>query len=323
MISEATTSIVICVYTEERWDDILAAVASCETQVRRPDQIVIVVDHNPILLQRLSERFPACVVVPNQGPRGLSGGRNTGIACSSTELVAFLDDDATADPHWLAILTDHCRRPDVLGAGSRVEPNWVGAKPRWFPDEFLWTVGCTYVGTPEGVTPVRNLMGGCMCVRRTVFDAIGGFHTELGRGAAELLLSCEETELCIRANQRFQGCHFVYDPGASIRHRVPAHRLSWKYLRSRCYAEGVSKAFVATLTGSRDGLSRERAYALQVLPRGMMRGFADAILGRDVWGIARAAAIGFGFSATVFGYLRGKVRFRRAERRRARLTEAA
>jgi glycosyltransferase involved in cell wall biosynthesis len=256
----------------------------------------------------LTQQFRQHAVIANEQERGLSGGRNTGIAASSGKLIAFLDDDATADPHWLAYLTAHCVRPEVLGAGSRVEPAWADPKPRWFPEEFLWVVGCSYRGMPRVTTPVRNLMGGCMCVRREIFEAVGGFHSKLGRGAGNVLLSCEETELCIRANQHFRGRAFVYEPAAFIRHRVPASRVTWKYLSSRCYAEGRSKALVATLAGSRQGLSMERRYALKVLPRGVGRGIADFVLRADPWGLARAFAIGLGFGMTVCGYLTGRYR---------------
>ena len=45
--------VVICAYTFDRWDDTLAAVASVRSQTTQPDQIVVVVDHNPPLYARL------------------------------------------------------------------------------------------------------------------------------------------------------------------------------------------------------------------------------------------------------------------------------
>ena len=43
-------------------------------------------------------------VVPNTQAKGLSGARNTGTEMASSDVVAYLDDDATAEPGWLQAL---------------------------------------------------------------------------------------------------------------------------------------------------------------------------------------------------------------------------
>ncbi|MGO4755836.1 hypothetical protein AB4212_45815, partial [Streptomyces sp. 2MCAF27] len=50
-------SVVICVYTEERWDDILAAVDSVRGQSLPAHETLLVVDHNPALLRRLAAYY--------------------------------------------------------------------------------------------------------------------------------------------------------------------------------------------------------------------------------------------------------------------------
>ncbi len=53
-MSDRRFSVVICVYTEDRWEDILAAVDSVRTQSLPALETLLVVDHNPALLARLS-----------------------------------------------------------------------------------------------------------------------------------------------------------------------------------------------------------------------------------------------------------------------------
>ena len=118
--------------------------------------------------------------MPNEQQQGLSGARNTGIAIATGDVIAFVDDDGTIQPDWLEQLCDCLTDPTVLGAGGTILPRWEGKPPRWFPPEFYWTVGCTYEGQPHKRQVVRNLWG-CMCVRRAVFGAVGGFHTSIGR----------------------------------------------------------------------------------------------------------------------------------------------
>src|SRR5436190_14939245 len=94
-------SVIICAHTEDRWNDLVAAVASVQQQTLSPKEIIVVVDHNPSLLKRAQEHLLDVVIVENRRTRGLSGARNSGIAVTKGNIIAFLDDDAIAEPHWL------------------------------------------------------------------------------------------------------------------------------------------------------------------------------------------------------------------------------
>jgi glycosyltransferase involved in cell wall biosynthesis len=310
------TSVVICVYTEERWEDIRAAVESVRGQRRAPHELILVVDHNPELHLRLKSEYADATVLENAHERGLSGGKNTGTETATGDVVAYLDDDAVAGPDWLAAFEDALAEPDVVGVGGLTEPLWAtGRRPRWFPEEFDWTVGCTYRGMPTGRAPIRNVMGGNAAFRRHVVGDVGGFHSGIGRavqGRKSRPLGCEETEFCIRLTQRRPGSVMLFEPRATIGHRVPAPRMRFAYFRSRCYAEGLSKALVTNSVGAGDGLASERAHALKALPLGALRNVGEALRG-DPAGLARAAAITIGLAWTTWGYVVGSARVRRAK----------
>jgi GT2 family glycosyltransferase len=299
-------SVVICAYTEARWDDLISAIESIRRQTHPPREIIIVVDHNPKLFDRVRQARAEVVVVENREPRGLSGGRNTGIAVAQGSVIAFLDDDAEAAEDWLQQMTSWYSQDEIVGVGGSVAPRWEAEQPAWFPKEFYWVVGCSYVGLPDTSQVVRNLFGGCMCVRREAFDLVGGFRGSIGRSKGRPM-GCEETEFCIRVHQRRPEWQFMFEPRAWIYHRVPAQRTTWDYFHSRCYAEGLSKAQVAFLAGVGDGLSSERTYTSRTLPRAVVRGLADAVLRRDLSGLLRAGAIIAGFSYTVLGFLTGVI----------------
>ncbi|RNL70555.1 glycosyltransferase family 2 protein [Streptomyces sp. I6] len=319
-MSHRTFSVVICVYTEDRWTDILAAVESVRRQSLPALETLVVVDHDARLLDRLTEEFPAgreaaspgeeVRVLANAGPRGLSAGRNTGVAAALGEFVAFLDDDAVAERDWLRHLAEGYGDPRVMAVGGRTLPVWAsGRRPAWFPEEFDWVVGCTYRGLPAGRVPVRNVLGGNASFRRAAFDAVGGFATGIGRDGGRRPLGCEETELCIRLGRALPDAVLLIDDRAVIHHKVPAARESFRYFRTRTYAEGLSKALVSRSVGSGKGLETERRYTTRVLPAGVLRGLRDALLGRP-GGAGRAGAIAVGVAAAAAGYAAARVRTR-------------
>jgi len=195
-------------------------------------------------------------------------------------------------------------RESVIGVGGAIEPLWSAARPKWFPDEFDWVVGCTYRGLPEDPSPVRNLIGANMSFRREVFERVGDFRSGIGR-FGPLPFGCEETEFCIRAGREWPEGTILYDPRVRVRHRVGASRARWRYFLARCYAEGRSKALIAALVGRSDALATERTYATRVLPYGIGRGLSDAIFQLDPNGLSRAGAIILGLGVTTAGFARG------------------
>ncbi|MEU7280564.1 glycosyltransferase family 2 protein [Streptomyces sp. NPDC045431] len=314
-MSERRFSVVICAYTEDRWEDVLAAVVSVLRQSRPALETLLVVDHNAALLERLGREYEDAGekvrVLANAGPRGLSAGRNTGVAAARGDIVAFLDDDAVAEPDWLRWFDEGFDDPRVMAVGGRTVPAWAsGRRPVWFPEEFDWVVGCTYRGLPSGRVRVRNIHGGNASFRRTAFDAAGGFATGIGRGGDERPLGGEETELCIRLGRALPEAVLLMDDRAVIHHKVPPARERFGYFRSRTYAEGLSKALVARSVGAGKGLETERRYTTRVLPAGVARGLRDLVRGRP-GGAGRAGAIVTGVSAAALGYARGTWRTRR------------
>ncbi|MFU8851165.1 glycosyltransferase family 2 protein [Micromonospora sp. SL1-18] len=299
--SAPTVTVVVCVYTERRWPQIVRAVRSVLSQNVPAAQVVVVVDHNPALLERVLATFPELTVVPSTGPRGLSAARNTGLARATGEIVAFLDDDAEAEPDWLARLLPHYRDERVLAVGGHAVPAWEEERPRWLPPEFDWVVGCSFTGQPTEVAPVRNVIGCNMSFRRSVLERTAGFDPALGR-VGRTPVGCEETELCIRIRQLEPDGVVLYDPAALVRHRVTVDRATWRYFRQRCFSEGRSKAIVARLVGSDAGLATERTYTRRTLPAGVRRGLRQVRTG-DRAGLLRSGAIVAGLLVTAAGYL--------------------
>ena len=297
-----TVSVVIAAYADERWKQLCGAVESVRSQTTPVLETVVVVDHNSVLLDRARREFADCTVIANTGSRGASGARNTGVASCRGEIVAFLDDDARSSAHWLAALLRPFTREDIVGVGGRIDPLWAVPQPRWFPVEFGWAVGFSYLGMPDQAQQVRNVWASNMAIRYSVFEEIGGFREDFGKVGD--VARPEDTDLCLRAAGD-QGI-WLYEPTASVGHWIPRQRTTVRYFARRCFHEGLGKAALAALDGARESTAAERSYTYRVLPHGVLLGLRDAARG-DVWGAARAAAIALGFATTAAGFAAGSM----------------
>ena len=293
-------SVVICAFTARRWRELGAAIDSVHDQTRQAREIIVVIDHHEELLVRARTAWPDVLIAPNAHARGLSGARNTGASIARGDVVAFLDDDAQAHERWLEHLSAAYDDSRIVAAGGVVEPIWPAGRPRWFPAEFDWVVGCTHSAMPRETTAVRNLVGANMSFRNQTLVDLDGFRDGIGRiGTAPG--GCEETELCIRARQRWPDRVTLYVPDARVRHTVSPERTSLRYFLSRCHAEGRSKAVVSRLVGRADGLQAERAYVRRTLAAAIAHGLWRAVRRRASFG--RPVAVLLGLAATTAGYV--------------------
>ncbi len=298
-MTSAELTVVVACHDERRWDHLAAALASVREQGVKC-AIVVGVDHNRPLAERICATWPDITVVENRFERGASGVRNTGAEACTTEFIAFLDDDAAAHPNWLSRLLEPFGDPDVVGTGGGVAPVWAcGERPRWFPEEFDWAIGASFLGMPVGRAQVRNVWSENMAVRRDVFEAVGGFR--LGFGKVGHRSRPEDTDLCIRMAQHRPRGHWIYVPDAVADHHVPVARSTYRFFLRRSYLEGRGKIEMAELLGDQASrLGDEHAYLTRVLPRGLARGVRDALRGNPD-GLLRAGAISSGAVAAALG----------------------
>ncbi|HYP45996.1 MAG TPA: glycosyltransferase family 2 protein [Propionibacteriaceae bacterium] len=262
----ADIAVVVCTYQMARWSQLMACLESLQQQTLRPSQVVVVVDGCDDVARALHERGGPELVVALEENQGLSAARNAGAAKTVTRWIAFLDDDAVAEPRWLELLYQACLDLSAAGAGGWSQPDFDGEMPAWLPHELLWTVGCSHRGLPTSRTLVRNMFGGCALLDADVFRRVGGFDAEMGR-VGNNASGGEEADYCRRVAALDSSARFAHVPDAVIRHRVGLERMSRAYLIRRCYQEGKAKARLAG--AGRQALAPERDFVTKVAPRGI------------------------------------------------------
>jgi glycosyltransferase involved in cell wall biosynthesis len=220
---------------------------------------IIVVDNNstdntPEVVREFQEQYSHQIHYVLETTQGLSAARNTGIRQSSGPIISFIDDDAEADPNWLAAVVEAFRQnPDAWGVGGNTFAIWDAKRPAWLTDDFLADLSIQDRGPEERkLTRREHILGTNCSFRREVFTEIGNFSTDLGR-VGKSLLAGEEAELCRRIHLKGRSMYHI--PDVVVFHHVTPERMTRIYFRRRCYLSGLSRASYISRT---DGISSAR-----------------------------------------------------------------
>jgi GT2 family glycosyltransferase len=231
-------SVTVVIPVWNGWD----VTAGCLTSLRPtlgPEDDVVVVDNGSEDATAAMLRANLWVtVITNPTNLGFARACNQGAAVASGGLVVFLNNDTVVAPGWLDRLAAPFDDPTVVGAGPR--SNFVSG-PQMVHDAAYdvadagayrsWTDAWAAEHRDQ-VEVVHRLVGFCLAVRRTAFDAIGGFDEGFEIG------SFEDDDLCCRLVE--QGGQLVIAHDAFVHHighrTFDVNGLDWRAIES---ANGV------------------------------------------------------------------------------------
>ena len=244
-------SAIICTHNRDTY--LGAAIDSLLTQ-DFPNFEVVVVDNassdrtKEVVESRLSDPRLKYIY---EAVTGLSVARNTGATHSQSEILAYLDDDAIATPHWLNILYAAYQENEQLAiAGGKVTLIWPEGvtPPPWLSGNLAGNLGAYDLG--EIPIPIENPgltpRGLNYSIRRSFLEQIGGFDPNLGR-VGKKLLSNEElmmTELALKL-----GWQVTYLPDALVAHNVAPERVNRRWFLNRSWWQGISECYREELGG--------------------------------------------------------------------------
>jgi glycosyltransferase involved in cell wall biosynthesis len=243
-----TFSVVACTHNRAHYLPDLIASLRAQDYPAQDFEIIIVdnasIDGTRAIVEQLQNDHEPPLRYVHEPITGANRARNAGAKAANGEIVAYIDDDAIAEPDWLERLARSFERtPDeVVCLGGGVQLLWEnGNRPSWLANE----LDGYYSSTSQiGETP-RYLNGSeCpilanMAVRRESLLALDGFDPSLDR-VGKNLLSNAEAEFC--AKVRDAGLRVYFEPSARVWHKVPAGRATKRWLLRRTFWQGMSDA---------------------------------------------------------------------------------
>ncbi len=300
-------SVVVCTYTMDRYDVFTQAVESALAQTYEPIEVVLVIDGNPTVYDRVVEEFghhENVVIHDNEENRGISYSRTKGAELASGEIVAFIDDDGVAEEDWIETHVEAYRDTDAVAVAGYVAPNWVSEKPAFFPEEFYWLVGCTERGFAEDGEEIRNGYGSNVSYKRDVFLDVGGYDVNTGR-KGDRHIQAHEAPVGIRIREEY-GKGVLYVEDAVVHHTLFEYRGEFRWLLFRSFWQGFSKRVMELLYPGAQG--NESAFLKDLFVRALPSRVKRTIGERSTDPAQEAVAI-IAFTAAVgLGYAYGLIR---------------
>jgi glucosyl-dolichyl phosphate glucuronosyltransferase len=302
-------SAVVCTHSLDNYPNLVEAVDSLLAQTHREMEVIIAVDGNAELYERVLAHYggnKAVKTVLLKENVGVSGARNAGIKTAKGDVIAFIDDDAVAEKGWIENLLGTYREYDAAAVGGKVLPVWLGGKPDYLPEELYWLAGITHEGfAEEKVVEVRNTFGPNMSFKKEVFQKAGMFNENLGfarKGTS--YIQAEEPEFALRMRREL-GKGVIYNPKAVVYHKIPSAKVKVGPLLKRAFYQGYSKALLRKLNISADSGATEKSYLkallFEYIPRRLKRFYRLSELKKLLMLFACIGAVGLGF---VYGYVK-------------------
>src|SRR4030042_1644993 len=244
-------SAVVCTHSLDNCNNLIEAVDSLLKQTHTENEVIVVVDGNKELYEKVAAQFAgkkAVKTVLIESNIGVSGARNAGVKVARGDVIAFMDDDAFADKEWMDRLVATYQNYDAIGVGGKILPVWTQGVPDYLPEELYWLAGVTHKGfAEEKIGEVRNTFGPNMSFRREVFEKVGMFNENLGFAKRRAFyIQAEEPEFALRVKREL-GRRVIYNPAAIIYHRITPSKLKIRVLLKRAFYQGYSKALMKEL----------------------------------------------------------------------------
>jgi glycosyltransferase involved in cell wall biosynthesis len=255
-VTVTSVSVLICTYNRARLLRETLRALSAMTPPKDFRVEIIVVDNNstdntPLVITEAARVSAVPVIGLRESAQGKSFALNRGLAAATGDVIALTDDDVWPDPNWLTRIVGAFRSREVTFVFGKVLPRWGTMPPPelltpkaqdiWGPLAIV-DYGDEPVDYVASSTGQRLPIGANLALARHALITIGGWRTDLGK-VNNTLISGEDHEIFMRLRRHDLYAGY-YDPKISVRHFVPAARLTRAYFRRWFYWHGKTQALM-------------------------------------------------------------------------------
>jgi GT2 family glycosyltransferase len=234
-------------------------------------------------MQRVQADFPRVRYVRERRP-GLDWARNRAIREACGEIIAFIDDDAIADPQWAQALIAAFDSDDVMCVTGLVAPARLDTAAQELFERFGYSKGFERISfnlrapPPVAVFPYKGYLGtGCnSAFRRSMFDQVGLFDTCLDMGTP--VPGGGDLDMFARIIRA--GYSLVYDPGPVVFHNHVADMAALIDKMGQ-YQRASVAYFTKCILTDRNRAPELIVHVIRSQVRKTVRGLAATILKRD------------------------------------------
>lgn len=242
-MSELTLTAVICTRNRAARLGVALESLAVQTGVTADQFDVLVVDNGSSdntleVAEEWGKKLPFRLTTAVEPRMGVSFARNKSVEVARGDVIAFLDDDAIANAGWAAGHLDAYKSdPMVRGVMGRILPIWEAERPDWLDSSLeTYLTVADYGEEPFDVSGTGHApVGANMSLSRQAMLDAGGFDVRFGFGGL-MKIPHEENDIASRI-QRL-GWKIVYWPRATVRHGVPADRMTLKWFKRRVFDQG-------------------------------------------------------------------------------------
>lgn len=195
-----------------------------------------------VVLHFQKKKLPRVSYIRKDKNTGLAHSRNMVMKRCKNPYIAFIDDDALANPDWLKKALEFFTTvtPVPWGVTGPVLPYYPSAKPDWYKDIYESDVK----GKNERfLTKGETFTGANMFFRVEKILGCGGFNESVDMRGDELVLG-EETSLFENLWKVYGNtAALYYSPKLSVDHMIHPYKLTVSYKLKRSFAAGQSHYF--------------------------------------------------------------------------------
>jgi GT2 family glycosyltransferase/glycosyltransferase involved in cell wall biosynthesis len=184
-VNGAQPGVTVVVVNYKGADDTLACLdglAAMDWPADRLDVVVVDNDSGGDDVTRIRAAAPEVRVLASGRNLGFAGGCNLGAREARHDYLAFINNDARPEPGFLrAAIGVLQREPDVAAVAAKVldwsgeRVDFAGSALTWYGQGFKTNVGALDDGTFDEPRDVLFGTGSALVVRRSAFEAVGGF----------------------------------------------------------------------------------------------------------------------------------------------------